>query len=95
MHLNDYWTETFANEFAEVAKQLASVGREVALPMEVVLLSYPAAEIFERVREIEDSKGSYYQVAFHSAEHTIVYFNPEGTFVEINYHAQVISAADD
>lgn len=77
--------EQIQAEYARTAAQLAAFypGRELATPMEVVLLSVPTTPIESMVFE----GGAGFIVAFHTENHTICYIDEERNLIEIDYHA--------
>lgn len=74
-------------EFERTAAQLASFypGREMALPMEVVLLQVPLEQPFDDAQILDG--GAMFIVAFHTERHTICYIDDEQNLIEIDYHA--------
>lgn len=88
--------DQFQAEFEKVAELIYRKGRQMALPMEVVLLQIPLASLPQATRDYHDDGGkggSAAIVAFHTAEHIVAYIDEEDTLVEIDYLATREQAA--
>lgn len=77
-------------EFERTADRLQEAhGREMALPMEVVLLQVPMSDIDDLLPD----GGAAFILAFHTDIHSVAYIDEEGTLIEIDYLATREQAA--
>lgn len=78
--------DSIQTEFERVDNRLAETGREMALPMEVVLLQTPISDEDFRPENL-GQLGACFILAFHTDLHTIAYIDEADNLIEIDYHA--------